>query len=102
MKIAIAANTRDSGALVAMHAARAPFYLFYDEEGTLLDVIVNPYSSIERGAAPRVAHMLQEHGIETLVAGEFGGKFITLLEENNINIVPGSGLVSEVIKEVLA
>jgi predicted Fe-Mo cluster-binding NifX family protein len=46
--------------------------------------------------------MLQEHGIETLVAGEFGGKFITLLEESNINIVPGSGLVSEVIKEVLA
>lgn len=102
MKIAIAANTRDSGALVAMHAARAPFYLFYDEEGTLFDAIVNPYDSIERGAAPRVARLLQEHGVETLVAGEFGGKFITLLEERKINIAPGSGLVSEVIKEVLA
>lgn len=102
MKIAVAANNQNSDAQVAMHAARAPFYLFYDEKGTLLDAIANPYSEVERGAAPRAAQLLQEHSVNTLVAGGFGDRFVTLLEDNNINAVTGNGLVSKVIQEMLA
>ena len=102
MKIAIAANTLDSDAQVSAQAARAPFYLFYDENGAFLEAITNPYSSVERGAAPRAARLLQEHDVDTLVAGEFGGRFVDLLEENNINTVLGSGPISKAIQQVLA
>ena len=102
MKIAIAANSNDSDAEVSAHAARALFYLIYDENGTLLDAITNPYSSVERGAAPRAAQLLQEHGVESLVAVEFGGRFVAVLEEHNITTVLGSGPVSKMVKEMFA
>lgn len=102
MKIAIAANSQDSDAQVSAHAARAPFYLFYDENGTFLDSIANPYNSVERGAAPRAAQLLQEHGVDKLVAGEFGDRFVAKLEEHNITAVLGNDSVSKVIQQVLA
>ena len=102
MKIAIAANTQDSHAQVSAHAARAPFYLLYDENGTFLDSIANPYSSVERGAAPRAAQLLQEHGVDTLVAVEFGDRFVAKLEEHNITAVLGGDSVSKAIRQVLA
>ena len=99
MKTAIAANTQNKDARVAMHAARAPFYLIY-EGGVLLDTIKNPYSAIDRGAAPRAAQLLQEQGVESLVAGEFGDRFIDLLKENNIAPVVGNGPISKVIQDI--
>lgn len=100
MKIAIAANSQDPNAAVCMHAARAPYYLIYDD-GALLDVISNPYCSVERGAAPRAAELLREQGVESLVAGEFGDRFIAKLEEQNITPLQGVGLVSKMIQEAL-
>ncbi|MGD8571483.1 MAG: NifB/NifX family molybdenum-iron cluster-binding protein [Gammaproteobacteria bacterium] len=101
MKIAIAVNSQGSDAQVSAHAARAPFYVLYDENGTFLESIENPYSSVERGAAPRAAQLLQEHGVNTLVAGEFGDRFIAKLEEHNIAAVLSNGLVCNVIQQVL-
>jgi len=102
MKIAVAANGKDSGADVSSHAARAPFFLVYDENGKFLDCIDNPYSSVERGAAPRVAPLLKMHGIGILVAADFGGRFVAELEENNIATIKSNGPASEAIQKLLA
>lgn len=102
MNIAVASNTTDEDAQVYTHAARAPFYLLYDDNGTLLDAIANPFVSIERGAAPRVVRLLQEHGVNTIVAGEFGDRFVALLEENNIEAVTSSGAVIPIIEDITA
>ena len=99
MKIAVAANSQDSNAQVAMQAARATFYLIY-EDGELLDVVPNPYSTIDRGAARWASELLQQQGVELLVAGEFGSRFVELLEEININTMTGSGAVSKMVQEL--
>jgi len=52
MKIAVAADTTNTDAPVSMHAARAPCYLVYNENGELLDTITNPYHSVERAPRP--------------------------------------------------
>lgn len=102
MKLAIAATSQDTDAQVAVQAARAPFYMFYDEKGTLLDVIANPFRSIDHGAAPRAIRLLKEHSINTLVAEQFGDRFLTLLKENNNSAVTATGSVSKAIQKLLS
>ena len=102
MKIAIAADTASTDASISMQAARAPCYLVFDEDGMLLDTIMNPYNAAEHGVAPRIAHLLQEQQINTLVAGEFGERFIELLQENNISAVIAQGTVSNAIKTAIS
>jgi len=101
MKIAVAADTTNTDAPVSMHAARAPCYLVYNENGELLDTITNPYHSVERGAAPRVTQLLQEYQINALVAGEFGGRFIDLLEEKSIAAVTAQGPANKAVKDAV-
>jgi predicted Fe-Mo cluster-binding NifX family protein len=102
MKIAVATNSQDSDAQVSNHAARAPYFLVYDEDGAFLGAITNPFSSVERGAALKASQLLQEHGVSTLIAGEFGDRFIFQLEEHSITTVLAKGSVSNAIKNVFA
>ena len=101
MKIAVAADTAERDARVSMHAARAPFYLAYEENGAFAGAISNPNSAVERGAAPKAAALLREHGIDVLVAGEFGSRFVADLEDAHITFVRDSGAVADVVSKVL-
>jgi len=102
MKIALAVTDQGENAEVSLHAARAPFYWVYNESGTCIDIIANPYCAVDHGAAPRAAQLLQEHDIAMLVAGEFGGRIIAELEKRNIVIVQDTGPVSRVIEKIIA
>jgi predicted Fe-Mo cluster-binding NifX family protein len=100
MKIAIAANTANTDAPVSMNAARAPCYLVFNEEGKLLETVSNPYSSMEKCVAPRSARLLRQHHINTLVAGDFGDRFVELLQQHHISTVVSQGSVSDAIKKI--
>ena len=101
MKIAIAATSADINAMVDMHAARAACYLLFDDQGELLEVLANPYSEVTRGAAPKVTQLLVENGVALLAAGEFGPKFEAELEMNNIRHIQKSGVVVDLIREIV-
>lgn len=101
MKIAIAADTADADASISIHAARAPCYLVFTDDGTLVDTIMNPHTNAERGAAPRAAQLLMEHDVEMLVAGDFGERFIDVLRDHNISTVVAQGTASRAIQEVV-
>lgn len=101
MKIAIATDTASIDASVSTHAARARYYLVFDDDGRLLDTISNQYHSVEHGAAIQAARLMEKHRIDMLVAGNFGERFIDLLQENNIIAVTAQGQVSHVIKNVV-
>ena len=102
MIIAVAADSASTDAPISMHAARAPFYLLYDENGRFLNAIENPFSNTERGAAPRTTEFLLTHEVDILVAGEFGERFIELLQDNNISTVVTQGTASNAIKNVIS
>lgn len=99
MKVAIAATSQALDAQVAMHAARAPYYLLLDTERDSYEVAANPVARIERGAGPSAAAFLVKQGIDMVVAGEFGYRFRADLEENGIACETRSGTVADVIAE---
>lgn len=101
MKIAIASETPDPATQIAMHAARAPYYLIYNDNRTLLAAIKNPYADIERGAAPKAAQLLKQAGVTELIAGEFGNRFVDELEACHIRAVTGSGQIAGIIQNVV-
>ena len=102
MKIAVAADNSSTDAPISTRAARAPFYLLYDEHGQFLSAIENPFSNTERGAAPRTTELLLTHEVTILVAGEFGERFLELLQDNNISPVVAQGTASNAIKNAVS
>ena len=74
----------------------------YDEKGHLQQAIANPCANAERGAGPKAAQFLLQQGVQILVAGEFGGRFVAELEADGIQQVQMAGQVADVITEVLA
>lgn len=97
MTIACAAMEPKLETQIAMHSARAPVFLLFDEEGNLIETIDNPFAQVERGAAPQVARLLEGKGVTKLIAGEFGSRFVSELKERGISHVRMTGLISDVI-----
>jgi predicted Fe-Mo cluster-binding NifX family protein len=98
MIIAYAAMEPVPNALIAVHSARAGFFLLVDEQGQMIETLVNPFAQVERGAAPLVAQFLADKGVGKLIAGEFGSRFVSELEEKGIDYAWMNGLVSDAIK----
>ena len=102
MLIAIAAIDPDLNAQVALHGARAPYYLLFDDQGILLDSLVNPFVQVDQGAAPRAALFLSDNGVTLLAAGDFGPRLISELEQRGIRYVQKTDLVSDALKELIS
>jgi predicted Fe-Mo cluster-binding NifX family protein len=101
MTIAIAADSSlPDHAQIAMQAARAPFYLLFDENGVFLNAIENPWVDVERGAAPRAARLLREHRAAMLIAGDFGPRLMSELDKAHITVTTASGPLSEALEKI--
>lgn len=97
MKMAIAAMAPGTDAQIAEQGARAPFFLLFDEKGELLEALSNPFSAVDRGAAPQAVVLLANKGVTLLVAGAFGQRFVSELRERGIEHVRLSGQVADVM-----
>ena len=102
MTIAIGATAPELNGQIAMHGARAPFYLLFDEQGNMLEVLTNPVVQAEGGAAPQAALFLADKGVTLLAAGDFGSRFVSELEEKGIGHAQMSGLIADVIVELIS
>jgi predicted Fe-Mo cluster-binding NifX family protein len=100
MKIAIASTATGSVAEVSAHAARAPYYLIYDMNGSFQEAIANPYMGVERGAGRKAAEFLARLGVQLVVAEDFGERFASELEVDGIKPVRKKGIVDEIIIEL--
>lgn len=97
--IAIAADSAGMDARVSMHAARAPYYLLFNEAGELLEVVDNPHADAGRGAGPRAAEFLQTKGVTQVIAGEYGHRLVAELEQRGIGHSVASGVCTDVMAE---
>ena len=97
MKVAIAVTSSDEDARVDTHGAQAAFYLILNTDSRLSEILPNPMSQTERGAGPQAAAFLSSKGVNKVIAGDFGPKFRTELEGNNITCTEMTGAVSEII-----
>ena len=100
MRVAIASVAPRELSQISMHAARAPFYLIYDERGSVVEVAPNPFVQVERDAAPQAATWLAQRAVTVLVAGDLGPAFKEELTKHNIRYLERSGKVFDVVKEL--
>ena len=99
--IAVASLDRAEKSQISDRAARAPYYLLFDESGKLLEVIVNPFYDSARSAGPKVANLLIGKNVTIVVAEDFGSKMITALDKEGINYYKASGIVKEAVEELI-
>lgn len=100
MKIAIAATSPENDAQVDERGARAPYYLFFDTETGLSEVLPNPVAEGERSAGPQAVAFLNSKGIDKVVAGDFGPRFSAGLENAGIVYEQKTGPISAVLLEL--
>lgn len=99
--IAVAAVDRTGDSQISQIAAHAPYYLIFDKNGYLLEVVHNPFRDAARRAGPKVAALLAEKNVTVMVAGDFGPKLKTALDEKGINHLATTGVVQKAIQELL-
>jgi predicted Fe-Mo cluster-binding NifX family protein len=99
--IAVAALGEAQNVQISEKAGRAPNYLLFDKKGKLLEVVDNPFYEAARGAGPKVARLLARKNVGLVVAGDFGSKMITALDEGGINYKEATGIVKKAVEELI-
>jgi predicted Fe-Mo cluster-binding NifX family protein len=99
-KICVATKEKSSGAAVSRQAGLAPFFLFFDGKGKMIEAIENPYKDKE-GAGKSVAQLLNSKGVTVVVAEEFGGQIVEVMKGKKIRTFSFKGSAVEAVKKVL-
>jgi predicted Fe-Mo cluster-binding NifX family protein len=82
---------------VSDQAARAPFYLLFDDSGNILETLQNPVSAATGRAAPQAVGFLAGRDIHALLAERFGQKMLRELDSIHVDAVEASGSVESAI-----
>ena len=97
MKTAVATLKKEETAQISTRVGRSPFFLIFDEQGALLEVVKNPFSTGGGGAGFGVAKMLGDKGVNSLIGGKFGGNIIGALKERGIQAREMTGTAKEAV-----
>ena len=99
-KLAVAAEGPEVNSSISTRAARAPFYLIFEKNGRMIMSIKNTAAEESSSASSKAVRLLQKHGVGTLVAGDFGGKILDAMKEQEIKHIIATGVVSETIRSL--
>jgi predicted Fe-Mo cluster-binding NifX family protein len=99
-RIAIAAVGDSVTSEISMRAGRAPYYLFFSNDGVFIKSIENPVRMQGSGASSGVVELLKKESVETVIAGNFGDKMKKLLKTNKINYHEHTGIAKEIAKKI--
>jgi predicted Fe-Mo cluster-binding NifX family protein len=99
--IAVAAVDRTGNSQISQAAGHAPYYLIFDKNGKLLEVVSNPFRDAASGAGPKVAGLLAEKNVTVVVAGDFGYKMKIALDEKVISHLTATGVVQKTVQGLL-
>ena len=99
--ISVATLEKTENSQISDNAARAPYYLIFDKRGNLLEVISNPFREAARGAGPKVADLLASKNVSVVVAGDFGYKMESALGKMGIDHHEASGIVKNVVEDLI-
>ncbi len=101
MKIAVAANAPESMAPISEVAARAPYFLFFDGQGNLLETMANPGADRSSGAGSSTADLLHEKKVTVFVAGRVGERMKNALKWYHIEIIEQTGVAHDMVRSFI-
>jgi len=99
MKICITAKGNTLDAQVEERFGRAPYFIFADEDGSLIEEVANANTNATGGVGPKSVQVIIDHDASTLITGQMGGNAQTALESAGIAVYQyrDSGSVSDAI-----
>jgi predicted Fe-Mo cluster-binding NifX family protein len=100
IKIAVSSDEETIDSQVSNLGARSPWFLLFDEQGSLTNTLENPYRN-QRQAGVKCAEFLKNQNVTVFVAGNVGPKMGAALESMGIAFIPFSGSVKEGVNQVL-
>jgi predicted Fe-Mo cluster-binding NifX family protein len=98
--IVVAAEGQTAEVSVSDLVARAPFFLFFDGTGKLLETVANPYRQ-GGGSGITVADFLARRGAGVIVAGGFDPKIADEIRGKGIATVSFKGSARDAVRSVL-
>jgi predicted Fe-Mo cluster-binding NifX family protein len=99
-RIAVAANGQTPSSTVGNQAGRSPFFLIFDEKGTLVQAIENPYKDQESSGISTV-DFLANRGVAVIVAAAFGPRIVDVMKSKGIRAVEFRGSAEDAAKKAL-
>ncbi len=99
--IAVASDSKETTGQISTVAARAAYFMVFDQDGSLLETIANPHADAAGGAGPSVANFLADKQIKIVIAGRFGMKMSNALKAANIEYVEKQGIIIDEVKGVV-
>ena len=100
MKIAVATEQQDVNAEISRNFGRSAYFLIFDADGNLLDMISNAPPSHARGAGHRAAKILKDLGVTHVIAGHFGPEAEADLGDAGIEIFKHAGRANNAVREL--
>jgi predicted Fe-Mo cluster-binding NifX family protein len=100
-KIAVAADGNAPSSQVSTVAARAPYFLLFDEGGAFLEAVANPHKDAPGGAGSQAVDFLAGKGATVIIAGAFGPKMVGAMQAKGMRYVEFKGSAAEAVKQAL-
>lgn len=98
--IAIAASGKLVSASVSNQAGRSAFFLFFDDQGTFVEAVDNPYKDAGNAGIPTL-DFLAGKGVKVLVAESFGSKIVEVMKGKGMRPVEFKGSAKDAVKKAL-
>jgi predicted Fe-Mo cluster-binding NifX family protein len=100
-KIAVAAEGDTLSAQVSAVAARAPYFLLFDEKGTFVEAVANPHKNAPGGAGAQAVEFLAGKGATVVIAGAFGQKMVGAMQARGMHYLEFKGSAADAVKQAL-
>jgi len=98
--IAAASDSKEATGQISRVAARAAYFLVFDQDGNLLETVSNPHADAAGGSGPSTAKFLADKNIKVVIAGRFGAKMANALKAANIQYIEKQGIIIDEVKGV--
>ncbi len=96
----VASDGNTLNATISSEASRCAYYVYFDSEGKVLEIVQNPHKDVHGGASSKLLAMLKEKKVSHMIAANFGDKLIGYLEENHIKYTVHKGDVNSAIQSL--
>lgn len=97
MKIAVAAVGKNEDSEISPRSGRSKFYLIFDDQGNLLEVISNPFSRGGGGAGFGVAKMLADKKVDFVIGSQMGDLMEEALKSRGMKYCEMEGKVKDAV-----
>lgn len=101
MIFAIASIDKNEDSEISSRGGRAPYFLLFDDKGTFLESLPNPFAVGGGGAGPASAKMLADKHVTTVVAGKIGEKMQEALEDRGLTYYEKEGDIKDALDHLL-